>query len=65
MTHDPHLTHVRFDMPEVPLPGELININGNPYIVLTGRGWSISDDDTDGDAGKLYAFVEVTKRGDF
>lgn len=46
-------------MSSVPLPGELININGNPYIVVK-RGWA-----TDGECSSDYCYMTVVKAGDF
>lgn len=50
----------RFDLPVVPLPGELVNINGNPYIAIE-RGWAIGTDKPD--TGRLFAYVRVVKAG--
>jgi hypothetical protein len=33
----------QFTLPAVPSRGELININGNPYIVFE-RAWAVGDD---------------------
>ena len=42
--------------PQVPDVGELININGNPYIVYD-RGWAASEDSI---GERLYAFLRVS-----
>ena len=52
--------HIMYaDLVQVPDVGELVNLKGNPYIVIR-RGWAISTDiGEDGDLYTQYCFVTV------
>ena len=43
----------RVDMPETPLKGEVVNIEGSPYIVYR-RGWALS-----GDSTVQYCYIDL------
>jgi len=44
----------RAKLRETPLPGELINIKGNPYLVYGARGWALDEDE-----GELYCYIRL------
>ena len=45
----------QIEMPEAPLVGDTISIDGHPYNVIS-RGWAVSTERTD---GKVYCYVTV------
>jgi hypothetical protein len=46
----------RYDLPEVPLVGELVSVKGDPYHVIE-RGWSVGCQD--GEEGRLFAYLRL------
>jgi hypothetical protein len=44
-------------LPQVPNPGEVVNVKGNPYVVVE-RGWAVGGD-SDAEA-LLYAYLRVS-----
>ena len=46
----------RYWLPAVPLPGEVINLKGYPFVVHS-RGWAVEHEGEE--AGRLYAYVAV------
>ena len=43
----------RHEIPETPSIGEVVNINGDPYVVY-GKGWGFSDD-----CEKHYCYIDL------
>ncbi len=50
---DSDRTIYRGEWPQIPLTGELINLDGNPYIIHN-RGWAV------GEANQLYSYLRVS-----
>lgn len=44
---------VRLELPETPNNGEIVNINGEPYIVQS-KGWAFSDECTN-----HYCYIDL------
>lgn len=66
-SRDTDLRIATLKLPAVPLPGEVINISGNPYVVHE-RGWAVGETTsgavwsmyTDGEP-PLYCYLRVTR----
>jgi hypothetical protein len=47
----------RYSIPAIPQPGELINVDGDPYVVRE-RAWAIGES-ADGQPPQLCAYVRL------
>ena len=45
----------RIELPETPDKGEVVNINGQPYVVYN-KGWAFSDEST-----KHYCYIDLLR----
>ena len=47
----------RLELPETPDKGDIVNINGEPYVVYK-KGWAFSDEST-----KHYCYIDLLRAG--
>jgi len=63
-SRDSEVRFARYQLPQAPDVGELVNLKGNPFVV-TRRGWATGGDGPEDVPTALYCYLAISRTHDY